>query len=471
MATQKNYRKQDLLGPKSYPAIVEQIVEKIKNAQAQTLAGTTLLKEVYATLNESITPMMDIKPFVTKAEAIAGDDATLADVVAFCKKSVTTGDLNFIINLCKEEHYTNMNRLNHPDPKSTVKEIEGAFDEPSSVIEKGIKAGLFDKLDSKLLNKIKVDLDVVKSNLNESVKAKFNGSMIRYSPIGIRYEDVANNKTILLLEQNSLSYDRATREFSPLNESVEIAESHRKLMSSVVSCGYNPEDETFRLNEGWDFEMILDSDGQPMLKGLNEGEFKEIPKEKVKSFFIESIAAYKTDPTLVDGKLNENQLLNAADQFIMLMENYDKLIKFDNLETIRNLNEGSYILLDKESVYDTSCPRILGSSVGNKDFATYSEMMESCQQILKGNISDLFESQLINETTLINDRNNKIVSLNESQKELNSNITKLRELKTIAEENSPAMDKLLKQEVLLDTMLNENINDLNFYKNEFKLYQ
>ena len=168
--------------------------------------------------------------------------------------------------------------------------------------------------------------------------------------------------------------------------------------------------------------------------------------------------------------MNIANLMEDADRFIMLMENYDQIIKFDNLETIRNLNENTYIIVDKEGVYSANAPQVIGSSQGFKEFDSYTSMMESCYEILHENISDLYESQLKNEAELINQRNSRIVSLNEEQKELNSNILKLRDLKTIAEVDSQAMEKLLTQEKNLDVMLNENISNLNFYKNEFKLY-
>ena len=204
------YKKQDLLGKSSYPGIVEAITEKIRNAQAETLSGSSLLTDMYAALNESQTPIMDLKPFITGGEKIASDDATIADVIDFCKKSITTGDLNFVINLCKEEHFKNMSRMNHPSPKDTVKDIQDVFDEPVSFIEQGIKSGLFDGLQSKLLNSIKNDLGIkvtdqefsdatklvaektkkdeskaTKSKLNES-EVVFNGPLVKYSKEQIR---------------------------------------------------------------------------------------------------------------------------------------------------------------------------------------------------------------------------------------------------------------------------------------------
>ena len=65
-------------------------------------------------------------------------------------------------------------------------------------------------------------------------------------------------------------------------------------------------------------------------------------------------------------------------------------------------------------------------------------MVTGCQDILNESISELFTPQLNHETQLINERNNKIVSLNESQKVLNQKISEISNLKNMAEENSLA---------------------------------
>ena len=46
----------------------------------------------------------------------------------------------------------------------------------------------------------------------------------------------------------------------------------------------------------------------------------------------------------------------------------------------------------------------------------------------------------------------------------------INNLKTIAEINSPAMEKLVSQEKTLNESLINNINELNYYQNNFKLY-
>ena len=101
-------------------------------------------------------------------------------------------------------------------------------------------------------------------------------------------------------------------------------------------------------------------------------------------------------------------------------------------------------------------------------------MLESVNAIvyagkLNSPIVPLFESQLQNEATLINERNQKMISLNEEQSELNTKILQVRNLKSMAEENSPAMVTLNEQENILDEKLKENIISLNEVTNNFKL--
>ena len=223
-----------LAGEKSYSAVVDEIFQKIQKAEASTLLGSELLKEVYANLNESITPLLTLKPFITGAEKIAGDDVKLSELIGFLKKSITgNADLNFLINLCKEEHYAELGRMSHPSPKSTIKDIEDHFNDPGTVIEEGIRAGVFDNLKSKLLNKIKSDLQVAKPQvkLNES-EVLFSGNLVKYSPIGLRYEDIEKNRLVMLTESGAFEMNRETKSFSVLEDSINISAPYRFLMNA-----------------------------------------------------------------------------------------------------------------------------------------------------------------------------------------------------------------------------------------------
>ncbi len=452
-----------ILGENSYPVIVKNIVEKLQNAKGSTLQGDEFLKQMYKSLNESKTPIMDIKPFITGAEKLERDDKTLKEVLDFCKKSITTGDLNFLINLAKEEHFQKLIKSYHPAPETTIKDIKEKFNDPSSVIEQGIIAGIFDDLKSDLLNQIKVDLGVPQK-LNENTDIRIKNSLISYNPIGLKYDDKSNNRIVLLLESDTLSYEKGTDKFSSI-ENVEVDLEHKSLMEAINICPYNIETCEFSLNENWDFQMRLNSEGKVVI-----GE-KIVKKEDVKAILFESINLYETYPTKVNN-FNKANYLKAADKFIMLVENADLLIKFDNLVTIKNLNENSYVLLNKDDVFNVSTPEILSSSASKntKLFESYGLMLQETNKILKDEISDLFESQMKNEKVLFDKRNDNIVSLNESIGEINTQITHVQELKNMAEKNSPALENLNEQENKLNGLLNQELNNLNYYKNNFKLY-
>lgn len=458
-------KKKELLGTNSYSYIVKEIFDKIQKAEADTLEGTEILREMYANLNESITPMLDLKPFVTGAEKIAGNDTKLADILGFITKKVKTGyDLNFLINLCKEEHFKNLSRDGHPDPKSTIKSIETEFDKPGTVIEEGIKSGLFDCLKSDLLGKIKNNLQNNEperiDKLNESYIAD---GVYQYNPIGIKLDHP--EKIVMLTESEVLEFDKEKNTFVRLNESeIAIPAEHARLMTAINSCPYNPVNGTFSLNESWDFKLNLMNNGTVMVND------KPIKKSDVKTFLLESVGVYTNDPTKVQN-FNKINYLRDADNFIALMENSSKLVKISELTVMKNLNE-SYIMFAKDDI-NGNCPKIISASkegLGNKLFESFNDMVQTINEVLETPITNLFESQLINEQKLIDERNEKIVSLNESQKQINEKLVKIGTLKKMADENSPAMDKLNEQEKKLNDKLAENIGHLNFYKNEFKLY-
>lgn len=463
------------LGKNSYPAIVEEIFKKIQSAQADTLVGSDLLKQTYDKLNESKTPMMDVKEFITKAEQVSTDDASLKDVVDFCKKSATKGDLNYVINLCKEEHYQNLSRSGHPNPEDTIKDMEKEFGQPSSIIEQGIKNGIFDKLNSKLLNDVKTGLGVkvrgeeeIKKDLNESYQVDFGG-FCQYIPVGIVCEDKSQNKMVVLTESDVLSFDKGKQEFEKL-EKYQIPGDYARLMEAITETNYNPEKEEFSLNENWDFNLRLDSNGKCFIGKLNEEVTKEIDSNKLKSLLLESVNLYSQNPYKVEG-FERTKYLHDADNIICLMENSKMLVKLDKLRVLRNLNENSYVMFDMHDIKGTNTPKILSlngkSSVSHDSFGS---LCESVRETIGYECTKLFESELKAESVQLVERQNKITSLMEEQKEINFNIKKVQNLKNLAEANSPAMDKLNEQEKMLNESLKENLEQLDFYQNEFSLH-
>ena len=258
----------NFLGEKSYISIKDSIIERLRNAEVGTIVGNDMISKIYHRLNESKTPMLDIKEFITNAQEVAKDDAKLLDVLEFCKKQAVTGDLNYIINLCKEEHFVNLIRSGHPEPEKTVEEIQKHFNSPSSVIEEGIRKGLFDRLNSKLLNDVKAGLNIKVEDRGEQIKKLdesyqyANGGYARYCPVGVLFEDSNNNRIIALCENDALSFDKTNQEYSKLSESIELPHEYKRMMTAIHSLRYNPETEIFSLNENWDFIAELHNDGK-----------------------------------------------------------------------------------------------------------------------------------------------------------------------------------------------------------------
>lgn len=463
----------NFLGEKSYISIKDSIIERLRNAEVGTIAGNDMISKLYKKLNESITPMLDVKEFVTNAQEVAKDDAKLLDVLEFCKKQATTGDLNYIINLCKEEHFANLLRSGHPEPEKTIEEIKKHFNSPSSIVEQAIQKGIFDRLNSKLLNEIKTGLNIQVEDRGEQIKKLdesyqyANGGYARYCPIGVLFEDTNNNRIIALCENDALSFDKEKQEYSKLSESINLPHDYKRMMTAIHSLRYNPESEKFSLNENWDFIAEINNDGKCFV-GLNENSMKEIVPSDMKKLLLESVQEYRKK----NGS-NCDEFVRDADNFIMLLENYDNIVKFDNLSVVRSLNEGNYVMFDMHDVRATNVPKILSiNGTKEKTFESFIALCESVKDIVGKDclVQMLFESEIKAEHEQLNERREKISSLMENQKSLNEQIQKVKNLKSLAENGSPAMDKLNEQHNILLSKLNENIATLNFYNNEFKLH-
>ena len=469
------------LGPNSYPAIVSQIFTKLENAKVETLAGNELIQKAIKNLNESITPMLDLKEFTTNAEKIAGNDVKLADILSFITKNVKSGDLNFLINIAKEEHFKEMSRTGFPSPEATIKNYKENFDEPSSIIEQGIKNGIIDKLKSNLLMEIKTSLepdknvivnaDDVTIVMNEN-QVLYNNNLVMYTPIGISMEDIKNNRILLLTENDVLSYNRKDLDFEKIDNvelmNLEIPEGHKKMMSAIQQLTFNPIEESFSLNESWDFDLKLTKDGSLLLsKGDNKN---NINKKDLPNFLLESINFY--DSQVVKNKnFNRDAYLKDADNFVLLTENHDRLIKLDKLKTIRNLSENNnYVVIEPNSV---KAPKLICGSglTETKIFESYENLNNECNNILSTKLTGLFENQLNIEKTFNKEKFETIVELRESQKELNNVLQETESLINIAQENSPAMEKLLEAKGELSKKLDENIVNLNFQINKNNLYK
>lgn len=446
------------LGDSSYPAIVETIREKLMNAEADTISGNEILKKAFVKLNESITPVMDLKEFTTNAEVLAPNDAKLCDIVNFVRTKVKSGDLNFLINMCKEQHFSELTRTGFPNPQQTIEAIKSEFNEPSSVIEAGIKKGLFDALQSNLLMEIKSDLKPSKNRINKDLEkgeheVQLFENFALYPPVGIRYE--TDDRVVMLTE--SVIMEKIGDYFSqvPGNESPEITLPYRRLMVALQSLPYNPEDESFTLDADWDFELQLQNDGKVV---ATVGDTNQVvANEDVPKLLLESINTYAARNL---PSFNKQKFIDDADNFTILMENHGKLIKMDDYKVLKNVDNGDYVILNTK----IDIPAIIASSLPtNEQPQTFQKLMESVCDIVgtkSTQVLPLFENQINLEQTKVLQKQAKINSLMESQQEINMLIDKNNKLKSIAEPDSAAFEKLFEQEQKLDKMLNENLKEL-----------
>ena len=467
------------LGEQSYPAILTSITEKIRDTKASTITGNELLGKIFKNLNESVAPILQLKEFTTNAEQLAPHDAKLLDVLNFVKKQVKTGDLNFLINVCKEEHMQNLTRTGFPSPESTIAEIKKDFNEPSSVIESAIKNGIFDALNSNLLMQIKSDLveDKSKNLINTAVdkfvdlnESAIFGTTAIYSPVAVKLEDQKNGRIVFLTESCVLTINDETRDLCQESDpgNVEIPLAHKRLMSAITNLSYDPGKNEFGLSEKWDFNLQITDAGPVTIAKEGVDRIIAVNRDDVPALLLESIQKYeKFNPNFKKYAFTQD-----ADNFILLMENHNKLIRLDECKTIKNLDTQEYVMVDLK---ESKNPRLIASSKSTIPlFESYTDMVfnekNGINSIIGASVEKLFESQITFEQQATQNRFTKITELREAQKEINLLISQNKKLQDVAEENSPAIDMLFEQSKKLNLTLEDNISKLNDLTNTFKLY-
>jgi hypothetical protein len=470
------------LGPNSYPAVIESIHTALFEAECETLTGRELVAGALKQMNESTTPILDLKVFTTNAEKVAPNDVKLMDVISFARNQVKNGDLNCLINIAKEEHIQEQSRTNMPTPEATIKNWEEIMNKPSSVIEEGIKNGLFKGLESKLYmeldniltddgankskNKVTPPEDHYEGNILNESAASFSpsGNVAVYQPIGVRFEDLENNRVLMLTESAVLRYDRNEKTFFSLNESehnaLVVPDKHRRLMNALTRLAYDPKEDTFSLNENWDFQMSV-KDGEAFV--TKNGKSVPVPSEDVPNLLMESLDVYAAE----NKKINRANYTMDADNLIMLLENWDRLNKIDTLRVVKSLNEDKFFIVD---VRENIIPTFVASSEGPKLFENYTDLTKEALVMLKESVDQLFGTYLDKEATFYADRRQRIQTLTESQKNINHLIKNVEGLKRIAEDNSPAMDRLDEQEGLLKKGLDKNLKVLDRVMNQTNPY-
>jgi hypothetical protein len=470
-----------------YAQTVAAIRDKLLNAKCTTLQGTKMIDEMYRNINESDTPLLSLKRFISGGEVVAAQDASVKDVLEFTKKAVTGNvDLNFLINLCKEEHLDTLTKSGHPAPKETLKTVEKLFSGSASTIEQAIKSGVFDDLKSELYMKVSAGLKNPKVlsqekeaqkhkqalaaaagvDLKESQKTVIGDGFIRYCPIGFMVKGKTpkeNTKQIALLEGQMFYISKGEKSsiFDVCHDSIELNPTETRMAIALSKQPYNPKTGCFRLFEDWDFDMWLTPKGEVKIAKVSvagaKPTIKAVSPEHVKGILFESIDYYLASQKIKDAA----PYLADADNFMALMENNNKLIHFDNLMVFKNLNEGAtlndFVIVpavqqDKLKMFHNGMVLL---------FESYTTLRSAIDNAIKTPVVKLFESEIKKEEqSKINDLL-KVGQLNETLKTLNESITRVNKLKSLAEDGSPAMRELDGQYNILNGKLQETLKELS----------
>ena len=459
-----------LAGEHCYNNTLLSIMEKIKESEAQTLEGKQILSSVYDVINESTnnTPFLSIKPFLTGAEKVASADATLKDVVDFIKKNTNLGDLNFLINLCKEEHYANLNKSGIPAPEETIKSIKEEFKKNGDALIDSIKKGIFDDLKSETLpllkeklgmsQKTKKDLATGEADLSEGISPmSYNygaDRVLTYNPVGINlYDEDSDTNTIATMG----IFIRVNEggKMTVVQPDTEYDSETMALINAINNVQYDPETSSFYLSHPtFDFEIKMDRDGELYIRKLDE-EFSPMNADDLEGFIIESFDEFRNTNPDFDVQ-TANRL---ADAFITIAMNSDLLIELDNIIVVENVESRKYALIDVNVL--PNYPDILYENTGltatsNREFTTYAEMKAFLSQQI--GIDFVYANKLVEEEAkMVAEHQNRVMQQQAQMTELNKEFDKVQNLKRVAEQGSQYMNQVIEAENTINDKIKELI--------------
>lgn len=474
-------------GENSYVAIFENIKQKIDDTTPETGASIDFIDNAKSILSNSHSPLLELTAFCTNDEKVNRNDTTIADVIDYMKKETARGDMNFLINLGKEEHFINKARNGAYDVKgdNIINELKHLFSEPSSVIEAAFRKGLFDSMESDILadmklNDFKNESDSKRRNkvnteyattgwtqLNESVNWGTNQGLHAYNPIGVGIEDDTTGNVCVLMQEYVLravdgvgitaaSHEIYNQALTPFN---------RQLLNAINTVPYNVENDTFNLGGDWDFEMQLKTDaaGQQVIEMrdlINPNNTAQIPGEELQQFLFESVESLvKQQPNEDQAKLLQHSLYESADNFMLLVNNYDKLIKLEDYVVVKNPENNVSVLFHKLEGTN-SLPEIIttNTSEGIVKFPTYEKMLVSIMEVLQPNefqghtLMTYFQDKLNKDIDSANRYRTELDAVNAKVNELSEKISAAEKLKSIA---NPDSQIFVEQVELLKTLNNE----------------
>lgn len=467
----------------------------LDNSKVDTFEGQKLLDENIQEIFESNTPVLKLKEFKTNAQQVAPHDAKLMDILKFVNKNIKNSpSLNVLLNIAKEEHLQNTGRANEPDSDETIKALKDYWNAGDSEIEQGIKNGVFNNLKSNLLMNLKSDL-IPDSNETKILNIPEQAPMDKlleslqdlevFSPIGVLYDDEEKNQKYAFVEDDVYQIDVVDN--SIIYNSVDIKsishipESLLRFTQAFKELSYNPKTQEFKpALSKWDFNIQINNEGKVFLYKSDEiaktASMTEIDLSDLRNLFVETLELFKQT------NISETEIKNLerdADNFVIVALNYNKLILFEDLIQLQSLFENTYAIIPSDNLFENdnqiSKPQII-SGTNDKVSKTYKSFQELVNDINKNiglksekSVNHLFSNNLNQEFKKNYERQLKIGSLNEQQKQLNQEIQSKNNLLKLAEPESPAQQKLQKELDKLNSDLDENLNQLNYYVNDFDI--
>ena len=130
------------------------------------------------------------------------------------------------------------------------------------------------------------------------------------------------------------------------------------------------------------------------------------------------------------------------------------MVKFNTMTAVKSINESAlYEIATKE-------PKLLRLNENlNVGYESFKQLCES-QTSMKEAMFGLFSQNLNEEAKFFQQREKRLTSLNERQKEINKELEGISRMKSVAEPNSPAMVRLMEMEEKYNTLLDKNIQEI-----------
>lgn len=483
----------------------DKVIAKIKNhildnSVVDTFEGQQVLNENIKKIFESNTPILDLKEFKTNAQQVAPHDKKLMDILKFVSKNVKNSpSLNVLLNIAKEEHLQNTGRANEPESDEVIKSLEKYWQAGDSEIEQAFKNGIFKDLKSNLAMNLKSDI-IPDSNSTKIVNIPQQAPLSKllesmqdlqvFSPVGVLWDDEDDNQKYAFVEddifqlqqtENQISYEVLTPTAASLLKP-RLPESLTRFTNAFKELSYNPITLEFKpALSHWDFDIKITENGSIILSNEDAvsmtGSLTEVSKDDVKQLFVETLEILKqTD-------LSENSIADLqrdADNFIIVALNYNKLVLFEDLLQLQSLFENTYAIvpdsvlsLTNDNPEAEKTVEVISGSVDKvtQKYKSYQELVNAINKNIglktEDSVNKIFESNLSLEFNKNIDRQEKIRLLTESQNQLNSDITSKNNLLKIAQEGSPAQEKLQSELKQLNESLNQNLDDMDYLVNNY----